>query len=109
MYYAYQSCIQACLQCIAICENCASSCLKEPDIMKMTTCIQLDLECAAICKAAVDLMSLGSQHANAVCQLCGDICTACAIECENHDMEHCQTCAAACRYCAEECNAMVAA
>jgi hypothetical protein len=56
------------------------------------------------------LMTYGSEHANAICQLCADICNACAEECEKHsDMEHCQHCARVCRHCAEECVSMTAA
>lgn len=110
MYMAYKSCIDACLECIAVCNHCASSCLQEKDVDKMANCIRLDLECAAICKAAVELMTYGSEHANAICQICADICNACAEECEKHsDMEHCQHCARICRTCAEECVSMTAA
>jgi hypothetical protein len=56
------------------------------------------------------LMTLGSQHANAICQICADICQACAEECEKHmSMDHCRQCATACHTCAEECLSMVAA
>jgi len=76
----------------------------------MAQCIRLDLECAAICRTAADLMTMGSQHANAICQICADICQACAQECEKHTkMDHCRQCATACHTCAEECLSMVAA
>ena len=109
MYQAYQTCIEACLNCVAACSHCAASCLQEKDVNSMAHCIRLDLECAAICRAAAELMTLGSLHANAVCQLCADICTACAEECEKHNMDHCRQCAVACRNCAEECLSMTAA
>lgn len=109
MYHAYKSCIDACLNCVALCQHCASSCLQEKDVDKMAYCIRLDLECATICKAAAEMMSYGSQHANAICQVCADICTACADECERHNMDHYRECAVACRNCAEECLSMVAA
>ena len=59
-YHQYKNCIEACLRCAAICNHCASSCTKEPDVQMMSRCIQLDMECAAICYAAAQLMSLGS-------------------------------------------------
>src|SRR5215213_7842926 len=103
MYLAYRTCIEACLQCEAICNHCASSCLQEHDVNELAHCIRLDLECATICKTAADLMTMGSQHANAICQICADICQACAEECEKHmKMDHCRHCATACRTCAEE-------
>jgi hypothetical protein len=109
MYLAYKTCIEACLECVEACSYCASSCLQENDVDHMAQCIRLDLECAAICRAAADLMTYGSQHANAVCQVCADICHACAEECEKHNMEHCRQCAIICRNCAEECLSMAAA
>ena len=60
-YHTYESCIQACLKCVALCNHCASSCTKEENIKMMSLCIQLDLECAAICLAAAQFMSLGSE------------------------------------------------
>jgi hypothetical protein len=109
MYLAYKTRIEACLECVEACSYCASSCLQEKDVDHMAQCIRLDLECAAICRAAADLMTYGSQHANAVCQVCADICHACAEECEKHNMEHCRQCAIICRNCAEECLSMAAA
>ena len=110
MYLAYRTCIEACLHCMSISNHCASSCLQEKDVDAMAQCIRLDMECAAICRTAAELMTMGSQHANAICQICADICQACAEECEKHmTMDHCRQCATACRTCAEECLSMVAA
>jgi len=67
-YHEYQSCIEACLKCAAICNHCASSCTKEQDIKMMARCIQLDMECAAICYASAQLMSLGSEQAKDIAQ-----------------------------------------
>jgi len=107
MNSAYQSCIDACIQCAEACDHCVSSCLQEKDVAMMTPCIQLDMECSSFCKTTVQLMHLQSNHANAACQLCADICNACAEECEKHShMEHCKKCAEVCRHCAEECNEM---
>jgi hypothetical protein len=67
-------------------------------------CIKLDLDCAEICAVAIGYISRGSENFQAVMQLCADICTACADECERHShMEHCKRCAEACRACAETC------
>ena len=109
MYNEYQSCIERCSKCSVTCEQCATACLKEPNVNELTLCIRLDMECAAICTAAVKIMTLESNHANAICQLCADICTACAEECEKHDHEHCRECAVVCRECAAECVSMTAA
>ena len=109
MYAPYQSCIEYCQQCAAVCEQCLAACLKEEDPAMMIGCIRLDIECIAVCRTAAKLMSLESNYANAMCQLCADVCTACADECEKHDMDHCRKCAAICRDCAAECMSMAAA
>lgn len=104
-YHDYKTCIDACLNCAAVCQHCASMDLKESG-SHMKHCAQLDMECAAACYAAAQLMSLGSEHAKEMCRLCAKICIACAEECEKHDDEHCRECAAACRKCAAECGNM---
>jgi hypothetical protein len=109
MNQTYRSCIDACMECAAACDYCASACLKEEDVNAMAKCIQLDMECAAICRTAAQFMSLESEHANAICQLCADICNACGEECGKHDMDHCKRCAEFCHICAEECASMAAA
>ena len=89
-YNDYKACIDACLQCVAVCNHCAASCLQEDNLPMMTKCVQLDLECAAICIAAAQLMSLGSNKMVFACRLCADICEACANECAKHDTDHCR-------------------
>ncbi len=107
-YHTYKVCIDACLECAAICNHCASSCTKEDNVEMMSNCIQLDMECAAACYASAQLMSLGSTKAKDFCQLCAEICEACGMECGKHESEHCEECAQACKMCAEECRRMAA-
>ena len=108
MESTYHTAIELCIQCANACDHCAASCLREEDVNMLSACIQSDLECSAMCKTAAQLMHLQSTHANAACQLCADICIACAEECEKHapHMEHCKLCAEVCRRCAEECRKM---
>ena len=87
-YHEYESCIQACMRCAAICNHCASSCTKEKNVEMMARCIELDMQCAAICYAAAQLMSLGSDKAKEICMLCAVLCEACGNECKNHKNEH---------------------
>jgi hypothetical protein len=107
-YHTYKTCIEACLNCAAICNHCASSCIQEDDVKMMTRCIQLDMECAAMCYASAQLMSLGSDKAKDICRLCATFCNECGNECAKHETEHCRECAAACKKCAEECEKMAA-
>jgi hypothetical protein len=103
-YHNYKSCIDACMQCVAISNHCASMGLKEKDVTMMARCIQLDMECAAICLATAQLLSLGSEGAKELCKLCSEICQRCADECSKHDVGHCKECAEACIKCISECN-----
>jgi len=102
----FASCIEACDQCAADCNHCATACLQEPDVKMMARCIALDIDCAAICQLASAAMSRGSEQAHAICALCAEICDACGDECEKHQADHCKACAQSCRRCADECRRM---
>ncbi|MDQ3873618.1 MAG: four-helix bundle copper-binding protein [Thermoproteota archaeon] len=103
----WQSCIDACMRCAEACEFCATLDLKEEEDIKMiASCAQMNRQCAAVCWTSAVLMSMDSQFAKQFCNLCADICDACAQECEKHDVDHCKKCAQACRSCAEECRKM---
>ncbi len=106
-YHQNKSCVDACLQCAAICNHCSSNCIQEENVQMMARCIQLDMECAAVCYAAAQVMSIGGQTAKELC-ICADICDACADECSKHENSHCKECADACSRCAEECRKMAA-
>lgn len=107
-YHKWKSCIDACLQCAAVCNHCASSCTKEDDVKMMARCIELDMQCSAICYASAQLMSMGSEQAKELCSICAMICEACGEECSKHQTEHCQECAQMCKTCAGECRRMAA-
>ena len=100
--------IEACNACAVACNHCAASCLHEQDVKMMVRCIALDMDCAQICALAAAAMARGSEHANAICALCADICQTCGDECSRHEMAHCQQCAKACFDCAKECRQMAA-
>lgn len=105
-YHHYKLCIDALLNCAALCNHCASSCIKEEDPKMMAHCVQLSMECAAICYATAQLMSLGSDAVKELAKLCAVMCDACAEECNKHTSDHCLECAAACTKCADECEIM---
>lgn len=100
-------CIMACYTCSTMCEYCAGACLKDEEVSTLIRCIELDRQCAVMCRSAAEVMAVGSQQAEALCQLCASACDACAEECEMHaaKMDHCRECAEACRKCAQECRA----
>ena len=97
------ACIEACNQCAIACNHCAIACLKEDNVKMMARCIALDMDCAAICQLAAAAIARGSEHKKENCELCADICEACAEECAKHKAPHCQSCATACRACAVAC------
>ena len=99
----YSELVESLENCVASCNNCASSCLDEENVQEMTACIKLDLDCGDVCHMALKLLARDSNHAVSVVQLCMGICAECAAECEKHDHDHCQLCAEACRRCEEHC------
>ena len=42
----YQTCIDACNNCAAACEYCATCDLKEQDVKAMVSCVQINRDCA---------------------------------------------------------------
>lgn len=99
----YEKIIDSLSDCVEACESCATLCLEEDNVKKMTGCIKLDLDCAEICALAVKLLSRDSQYAKSIISLCADACAQCAEEGEKHDHQHCKECAEACRNCEEIC------
>src|SRR5918999_2887276 len=103
----WQSCIDAWIRCAEACEFCATSDLKERDVKLLASCAQINRECAAVCWTAASLMSMDSQFSKQYCDLCADVCEACATECERHlNIDHCKKCHQICHECAEECRRM---
>lgn len=97
--------IQKLLDCALACEYCASACLKEADVAKMTGCISLDRDCSDLCIQAMRLLKRESVIGHQFLLICEEICRLCADECGKHEHAHCQECARACRECAEACHA----
>ena len=90
--------------CATECNHCTTACLDEQDVKMLAKCIKLDLDCAEICRLTASLIARGSEHGKHLLKECGEICNACAQECEKHShMKHCKRCAEACRVCAQAC------
>jgi hypothetical protein len=89
--------------CVAACEHCATSCLKEEDVDMMRDCILTDRDCADICALMARLVARDSKHARHMAKECAEVCSICAEECGKHEAQHCKDCAKACRECAEAC------
>lgn len=108
-----QECVEACLECSAICTSCADACLAEDTVQKLVQCIRLNLDCADICAVTAALFARPANRRDARAlglqlEACAAICRACGDECAQHagHMEHCRICVDACRRCAEACDRM---
>ncbi|HCO26173.1 four-helix bundle copper-binding protein [Gimesia maris] len=99
-----QSCIDACLKCATDCEFCLDAMIgKESD----NDCPHCCRECVDICLYTAQALARNSKYSSQISQLCADICTWCAEQCEAHEHYHCQACADSCRKCAAECKEIV--
>jgi hypothetical protein len=100
-----QTCIENCTRCHETClRMLATHCLHlagrhvEPEHMRLM------LDCSQICQTAADFMTRGSPRHAAVCDVCAEICAACATDCERiGDMDECVE---VCRTCADSCRRM---
>jgi len=91
------------------CEACSTACLSDANnVGMMTRCIMMSRDCADMCRMASTMMCRGSEYVRQMCNMCADMCDACAMECEKHSsmMEECKQCADMCRSCAQECRNM---
>lgn len=103
-----QQCIQACLDCYAVCTTTAAHCLGlggEHASLEHQTIL---LDCARLCQASADFMLRGSHRHQQVCAVCAEACRACERECTRLGASDAmmQQCAEACRRCAESCERM---
>ena len=98
-----QTCIDACIKCAQICEECFTLCLLEPDVNERINCIKTLQDCSEICSTSACLMMRNSKNIKEVCDACAVICETCATECGMFKDEHCKSCADTCHHCANEC------
>jgi hypothetical protein len=104
-----QTCIDSCLQCLVVCELCATACLEDEDSQAMTRCVRLNRICAALCELTARVIARRSDLMRQVCALCVLACRSCAKECARHPhVDYCERCAAACRRCEKECQKIAA-
>jgi len=103
MNHDHQAAIDAFVRCARESEHCSSACAAETDAYLRTECIRLTRDCGEICWTAAAYLLHDSRFAEHICQLCSEVCAACAAECEHFSDEHCRHCAAACLVCVEEC------
>jgi hypothetical protein len=91
---------RACLETLAYC-------LEEKGTSYAGKHIQLLQTCVETCNLSVRLMCADSPFHPQACELCFEVCEACATECERfQDDETFAKCAQACRRSAESCRGM---
>jgi hypothetical protein len=103
-----QQCIENCLNCHRACEQLLPYCLEKGGMHSERKHIELLLSCSDICRTSAHLMMWNSDQHAKVCGVCADICTACAVNCEQMGEDrNMSACAELCRRCAESCSSMV--
>jgi hypothetical protein len=105
-----EECIQACLDCHAICLDLARHCAHAGAGSGQTRVMTLLLDCADCCRATANFMLRDSPMHGRLCRLCAELCRACERECRASAGEHGRMlrCADACLRCAEACERVAA-
>lgn len=102
-----QICIQNCLDCFQVCSQTLTYCLEKSGKHAESQHIKLLGDCARICNLSADFMIRHSDYHASSCEVCAEICTACAISCDSFsDDEMMKACADICRKCAASCEDM---
>ena len=101
-------CIEDCLACYQECLGCIPHCLALGGEHAEQKHITLLMECAQICQLSASVMKLKGSFAFEHCQVCAQVCDACAESCNNIDAkdEVMRNCAEMCRQCASSCRNM---
>lgn len=108
-------CIEACIDCAAVCTSCADADLGEPGLPELVRCIRRCLDCADMCQATARVVTRQTESDPAVVraavEACLTTCRSCREECERHAQhhEHCRICAQVCRRCEQACSDLLAA
>ena len=105
---AMEACIEACLNCHAVCTMTAQYCLMQGGELASADQVGMLLDCAEMCQTAANFMLRGSPYHAITCSACAVLCHACADACREFDDEELAQCAEMCASCAEHCEAMAA-
>ena len=105
-----EECIQACLDCHAICLCVSRHWTRADASPERTRMITLLLDCADCCRATANFMLRDSPMHGRLCRLCAELCAECERECRDRagEEEGMLRCADACGRCAESCERVVA-
>ena len=107
---AMRRCIDECHGCQEICLESVPHCLSQGGQHAAPAHIKSLLDCAEACQTAANFMVRGSDRHVATCEMCAEICLACAEHCDQiSDDDMMRQCAEECRRCAESCSEMAKA
>ena len=102
-----ESCIEACMNCHAICTMTAQYALIQGGEMASADHVGMLLDCAEICQTSANFMLRESTMHGSTCRACADVCERCAESCAKFEGDEImQACAETCRGCAESCREM---
>jgi len=98
-------CIENCLECYRQCELALANSYKQESEIASDHLVLLS-SCAEICRTSAKFMLLESPFHGETCNVCSNVCLACAESCEDMDDDSLKDCIQACRKCAESCAEM---
>lgn len=101
-----RECIDACLNCSAVCTETARRCLDLGGKHAEPQHITIMADCAEICQTSANFMLRGSAAHVETCSTCAAICRACEESCRQLGDEMMARCADACSKCADSCEVM---
>ena len=91
-----------------MCSHLVDYCLKKGTSYADAEHIKKLLDCAGVCNLSTDFMIRHSEFHNSTCEVCAEVCIACASSCETFgkDDPMMQACVGTCRKCAASCTEM---
>lgn len=102
-----QRCIQECERCHDVCLQAIALSLRKGGRQAEPGHITTLLDCVDMCATSVNFMLRESTRHRRTCELCAEVCDACAKSCASfHDDDEMRRCEAECHRCAELCREM---
>lgn len=103
-----RDCAENCLNCHAICVETMAHCLMRGGEHAAPQHQRLLADCAQACATSADFLLRMSDYHHQYCEMCANLCQACAEDCERLDSsdEMMAKCAKLCRRCEQSCRQM---
>ncbi|MEQ1620964.1 MAG: four-helix bundle copper-binding protein [Methylococcales bacterium] len=106
--HSMHDCIEACSYCHQVClQTAMNHCLKVGGKHVEAEHFRLMMSCAEICQTSANFLLMSSNFHHRVCEVCSEVCAACALSCEK--VGGMDECVDACTGCAESCRKMATA